>query len=213
MIVSRLLLAGLVLAANPALAAPKADAAGRLTARIYDYANVNRGQMGAAQQQVADTYRQIGVNVQWLMTARPDTIASGNESWPTDVEESAMLSVALMTNAMAERIHVPPNVAGYAATDGARHGRMAFVVVERTQRIALHTPLFHWRVLGAVIAHEMGHLLLPRGTHARTGLMRPSWSAADFAMPGRHTFSQNDARAIRQSVEAMTHAAGSRVAD
>ena len=100
MIVSRLLLAGLVLAARPALAAPEAEPTGRLTARIYDYANVNPSQVEAAQQHVADTYRQIGVNLQWLMTARPNSIASGKGSWPTDVEEAAMLSVALMSNAM-----------------------------------------------------------------------------------------------------------------
>lgn len=213
MIVSRLLLAGFVLAASPALAAPKADAAGRLTARIYDYANVNRDQMQAAQQQVAETYGQIGVTVQWLDTARPNAVAAGQEAWPTDDDEASMVNVALITGAMAEGVGVPQNVAGYAATDNHRQGRMAFVVVDRTERIAFHGQLFHWRVLGAVMAHEIAHLLLPRGAHARIGLMRPSWSAGDFAMPGRQTFSQKDATAIRQSVGALTHATGSPVAD
>ena len=213
MIVSRLLLAGLVLAASPVFAAPGAEAPGRLTARLYDYANTNRSQVEAAQQHVAETYRHIGVTVQWLGTARPEAIRTGEEAWPSDVGETSMLSVALITNAMADRIELPSNVAGYAATDDARRGRMAFVVVARTQRLAFRGELFHSRVLGAVMAHEIAHLLLPRGAHARTGLMRPSWSAMDFAFPGRQVFSPRDAAAVRQSVERLTQAAGSRVAD
>lgn len=212
MIALRLLLIGLVLASSPAFAAPPhVRSADTVTARIYDYVGVSQSQIEAAQQQVAATYRQISVTMRWKQTVRPADIAAGRAEWPRD--SSAMLSVALIASRMAQRIQLPPDVAGYAATDGAGGGRMAFVVADRTNQIAVGGHLFHFQVLGAVVAHEIAHLLLPRRPHARSGLMRQSWTVADFAMPGHHTFSREEAAAIRASVDVLVNGSRPRVAD
>jgi hypothetical protein len=44
------------------------------------------------------------------------------------------------------------------------------------------------RVVGRVLAHEVGHYLLRTPQHARTGLMRPRHSASDFVSPDRTRF-------------------------
>ena len=160
---------------------------------------------------MADTYQQIGVPIQWRQTARAADIAAGRGAWPSDSQ--AMLTIALITSAMGERIELPSNVAGYAATDPGGGGRMAFIVVDRTTQMAARGHLFHFQVLGAVVAHEIAHLLLPRRAHAPSGLMRPSWSASDFAPPGHQTFSRDDAASIRASVDALVHSSRPRVAD
>lgn len=207
---TRLLPIALVLVASPAFTEPKKGPAGAITARIYDYARVERGQLQSAQQQVADIYRAIGVVIEWRDTARPAAIANGTEQWPTD--EDAMFTIALITTGMAERVKLPPDVAGFAATDHDRGGRMAFIVVDRTQGIARGGRLFHFQVLGGVITHELAHLLLPRRSHSRSGIMRPTWSAADFASPGHQTFARDDAASIRNSVVALG-TARARIAD
>ena len=35
-------------------------------------------------------------------------------------------------------------------------------------------------LLGAAMAHEIVHMLLPVGSHAESGLMRPQWSTEDL---------------------------------
>ena len=208
---SRLLLLGLVLVSSPVSAAPAPGTTGAVTARIYDYVGVRQDQIEAAQQQVADTYQQIGVPIRWGQTARAADIAAGRGEWPSDA--GTMLTIAFIASSMGQPIQLPSNVAGYAATDPLGGGRMAFIVVDRTTQIAARGHLFHFQVLGAVVAHEIAHLLLPRRAHARSGLMRPSWSVSDFARPGHHTFSRDDAATIRASVDALVQGTRTRVAD
>ncbi len=57
-------------------------------------------------------------------------------------------------------------------------------------------------VLSRAVAHEIGHLLLGSREHARRGLMRALWSAADFRRNATldWLFSPDEARTMRQTV-------------
>ena len=52
-------------------------------------------------------------------------------------------------------------------------------------------------VLGWVIAHEIGHLLLPANSHSKFGIMQAS---VDFRMAGLHVFTDRQADAIRAAL-------------
>jgi hypothetical protein len=55
-------------------------------------------------------------------------------------------------------------------------------------------------VMGLVMAHEIGHLLLPYG-HSRTGLMRPNWDIGDLQSthnPTMFAFTPEQADVIRE---------------
>jgi len=56
------------------------------------------------------------------------------------------------------------------------------------------------QLLGHVIAHEMGHLLLPHGAHSAAGLMRPIWDLAQVQAAGQGvlTFTPDQAGLIRE---------------
>ena len=58
------------------------------------------------------------------------------------------------------------------------------------------------QLLGHAMAHELGHILLGTGSHAKTGLMQPGWgdSALDDISKGRLLFSSKDAARIRVAV-------------
>jgi hypothetical protein len=58
-------------------------------------------------------------------------------------------------------------------------------------------------VLGHVVAHELGHLLLGRGTHSAAGLMRADLDT-NLAVQGRLLFTDAEARAIRAALEVTT---------
>ena len=57
-------------------------------------------------------------------------------------------------------------------------------------------------LLGHVIAHEIGHLLLGTNEHARSGLMQARWDARAraFAMTRRLHFTDAESRKIREEV-------------
>ena len=57
-------------------------------------------------------------------------------------------------------------------------------------------------MLAIAIAHELGHLLLPDGKHAKAGLMRALWDGNDFrsADAGLLAFSSDTAALIRREV-------------
>jgi hypothetical protein len=56
------------------------------------------------------------------------------------------------------------------------------------------------RVLGHVMAHELGHLLLGSNAHSRDGIMQPSWHGDELrrASMGVLLFSAEQARAMRK---------------
>ena len=74
----------------------------------------------------------------------------------------------------------------------------------RPTRQAVRFALDTGAVLGHTIAHEVGHLLLPRGTHGPAGLMRATWRMEDMrdAAQGHLGFSPAEAAIIRARLAA-----------
>jgi hypothetical protein len=164
--------------------------------RIHDYANIRPSRLARTQRLVSHLYDAIDVRTEWLEVTRPlDDTTIASPCGPTD------LTIILLTAAMAERRQVPPSIAGYAAVTPGEAGRVAFVIYDRVREIAQRADADVVYVMGTVIAHELGHLLLPSGAHSDAGLMRRHWDAADFKRPDLH-FSSAQATTIRQTIDA-----------
>jgi len=71
---------------------------------------------------------------------------------------------------MMDRLDAAPGILGIAVSGT----RVAQILYPRVARIAFAAGKPVARVLGIVIAHELGHLLLPPQSHSREGLMRAS---------------------------------------
>ena len=70
---------------------------------------------------------------------------------------------------------------GFAWVDArAGGGSLATVYADRVRQMARSAGIDEAELMGRVIAHEIGHLLLGTNQHARQGLMRASWSGADL---------------------------------
>jgi hypothetical protein len=57
-------------------------------------------------------------------------------------------------------------------------------------------------LLGDVIAHEIGHLLLGSGAHAASGIMKANWRGPESVLvaQGRMLFDKSDAIRLRRSI-------------
>lgn len=62
----------------------------------------------------------------------------------------------------------------------AREGNRVTVFFDRVEDYAQHNPFFLPQILGHVLAHEIGHVLLGTNSHSWTGLMKAHWDAADY---------------------------------
>ena len=64
---------------------------------------------------------------------------------------------------------------------GMRYGPAAIISTERANRLARAHNGALYLVLGHVMAHELGHILLGEYPHSLSGIMRAQWSIRDWA--------------------------------
>jgi hypothetical protein len=120
--------------------------------------------LAAAERVAGAIYAAAGVEVRWL-NGGPHPLAG----------DEFDLTVAIVSGEGPQALARTAETLGLAASDSAgdgQRGRMAWVFFDRVEdrASAHHLPIY--RVCGEVIAHELGHLLLPAG-HSERGLMRP----------------------------------------
>src|SRR5262245_22864454 len=105
-------------------------------------------------EQVADeVYRDIGIALDW----------ADNECHPG----KGVFAVSIASRGVADTL-VSDHTLGFAKS-GTRD---ATVLYDRVKRFSRHYRVNSGVLLGYVIAHELGHLLLPPNSHSVTGVMR-----------------------------------------
>jgi hypothetical protein len=69
--------------------------------------------------------------------------------------------------------------------------------------IERETGLSSEAILGFVIAHELGHLLLGTNSHATVGIMRANWKKSELSAAGKGLlgFSETQAETMRARLE------------
>jgi hypothetical protein len=91
------------------------------------------------------------------------------------------------------------------ATPGTKQARgtLAYAFYNSIERLAWGSGTDVGVILGHVIAHELGHLLLPHDSHTMLGVMGSRWDGAQVngAKTGELTFTRDQAKAIRQRLQ------------
>ena len=121
-----------------------------------------------ARQRVSDLYVAIGVRIVWAENVHP-----ANASAHSPERDPSERLINILTPAMSRRLPVGQDALGAAAVTGRAGGQVAYVLFDRVGQVAVTSATNPADILGVVIAHELGHLLLPQGSHSRTGVMRP----------------------------------------
>ena len=90
-----------------------------------------------------------------------------------------------------------------AADEGV--GRLAYAYYVRIVASADQHSIDVAKLLGYVIAHELGHILLARGSHSSAGVMSGRWGQfeMDLVADDLLRFTNEQAKLIRNSVAAM----------
>ena len=141
---------------------------------VTDDAHVSPGVLAEAEKQATHLYRAAGVRTVWAagaaQTAQPDG--------------SLHLDVVLVLNdKMASKTH-SGEITEQAFGRTSRPTKRAYVFYNPTFDHAVHTGSNVACLLAAVIAHEVGHILLPAGSHSKAGIMRATWYGRMLSVPG-----------------------------
>lgn len=148
----------------------------RLDVRITNYAGVADEDLARARVEVERIFADAGIAVTWVEQDTPGRIA-----------------ILLLTITRDSQEHTATCALGIALA--AKSTAYVFInrIIRTTERGAVDRPV----VVARVIAHEIGHILMPGRKHASFGIMRGEVDLG-YANPSR--FSDDEARAMRRRV-------------
>jgi hypothetical protein len=175
-----------------ALVAGRQAAAGervhRIAVHVVNDALVDPLDLAKAEHEAQLIYEAAGVRITWVA----GMAESGHAAAAMDVR--VILLDGKMSEQKIRKDRVGDHVLGQAAHGTSR----AAIFTSRVEAIALTIGSCFTRVLGRVMAHEIGHLVLPPNSHSATGIMRES---VDFRANVRQRFTIEQVALIQAALE------------
>ena len=164
----------------------------RVAVQIDEKTAVDAAAMADAVPRVTSIYDRAGIEIVW------------KGARVTSDEALVELTVVMAANDLAERKEGREAVMGVAHPGERTCGRIAFVFYKRVKVVAEESEQKLSVVLAHVIAHELGHLLLPPSAHSRAGIMGTNWTKFDLldASRGRLLFTRVQAAHMRARIAA-----------
>jgi len=206
---------------TPALIGPKPQVA----ISVYDYARVSTRLLAAAAEDAQRVFRQAGVETVWATCLPKPEKTESDGCYAVDANH---LMLKILPRAIAAHVRDRGDVLGTAIVDERGVGFYAYVFYDHVQRLAEERKLGH-ALLGDVLAHEIGHLLLGSNPHSVSGIMSAHWygeelrrisEAAMFFAPSqsrmmrdRVASRQVDVPTVTRSGMAFDHGSTSRIGD
>ena len=166
-----------------------------LTVRLYNSAHVPVPALLSAREAAGAILADSGLRVVIQQCGTGIDVDSCNNPLKTnDV-------VVRVIDAPAAKTNLHPDAFGftYVAADTDR-GWLATVFADRIGYAAARSGVASGTLLGRVMAHEIGHLLLGSGYHGATGLMRAQWRDESLAREGLWSFSIAEAAQMQAAL-------------
>jgi hypothetical protein len=193
----------LVMLSAPALAQPTVEAkpgqspipAVRLM--YYNYARVPISVRVEGLQTTTRIFNSAGIQFTACET-QPDwkEPQSGHDLAP-------VLYLRILPDSMANRLEPRFEAIGSAYSTDDNSGKIANVFYDRLQGLPTSASCSRGTILGHVIAHELGHLLLGRKNHSSSGIMSANWQRDKQIIQlraGALLFSSEEAKHLRKNI-------------
>ena len=154
---------------------------------VLDEVGVPANTVRQAKEEASRIFRGIGITLAWLPAAEP-------------LAGSLIVKIAGTPHGRKGRNR---NALGIAVGSKEARGRIAWLFYHRISNLGQAFGLEVSQLLGHIMAHEMGHLLLPDGSHAVAGLMKGDWDTqqALLASMSSLTFESAQAALIRARLQ------------
>jgi hypothetical protein len=193
------------LLATPLVCAGQKAESAVLTVRVYNYAGTEKWILAGAQRQAANILRRAGATTNWIGCAVSATQHGGEPGCAKPLSGPEVV-LKLLSHTMGRKTNQPATTFGFAVPTSPVGLGSVSIFVQRVEQLALSGPFSvgydaaRALVLGHVIVHEIGHLLLGPGSHSRAGIMSCPWSQAEIRqIAAAHlSFTETEALAIRE---------------
>ncbi len=172
-----------------------------LTVRLYDYAHVPPGTLAEAKNQAIQIFRQAGVDLRLVACGLTEEENTRNPACRESLH-SFSFDLRILPREMAQHLQCEDGTLGFA-TPG-----LASVSPKDVQVFSALNGVPQSVLLGHVMAHELGHLLLGKA-HTLTGLMSLSLRKTQLAraVQGPLLFHPQEAQRIRAQLQRQAAAA------
>ena len=183
----------------------------KIEVQIYNYSAFSAETLARTEQETSRIFERIGVTTILRFCPHTSQEEVRNEAC-TLPEAPTRLTLRLFSNSKANRGKLGADVFGYAllpANEG--FGVAANVYADRIQKPPDGGECAEV-ILGRLIAHELGHLLLGRNGHSAAGIMHTPWRREDLELHrgGAMLFLPGEAKRIRAQVLARMSSANTR---
>ena len=177
-----------------------------LVVKVYNSAGFDAGEMIRAREMTRSIFGRVGIDAVWrdceaIARINPSSTVCAHPQRPEEIVVRIVRSPAGWTGT---------NVLGFSSVVvAASSSSLATVLADRVGLVAARTQSASGKLLGRVIAHEMGHLLLATNRHGGSGLMRADWHDDEISgdRPMDWVFLGVEARQLRLAVAARSKGA------
>jgi hypothetical protein len=154
----------------------------QLTVVLYNDAGVPTRGIESAKRTAERIYRDAGVAIAWRDRSEPATGAT-----------------ELYVRIVRRSLNLPGEDFGIAFVGGDGRGIQADVFYSGIEQLTRDSSVNPAHILGHVMAHELGHLLLGMSSHSRFGIMQAHWTDQQLRQTsmGILTFDESQAKTIR----------------
>jgi hypothetical protein len=137
---------------------------------VYNDARVPGDTLIRAEQQAKNAFSRAGLEITWLDCIRGTPACN-------EIGGSNHLILRITPNVARS---ISDAAFGIAFLGSDETGRNADVFWKRAQEIQENSKVDLALILGSVMAHEIGHLLLGSNAHAVSGIMRAHWEGSEL---------------------------------
>ena len=170
---------------------------------VFDRANVAPELLMAAEEEASRVFVRAGIAVTWMNCSKP-LDQRGAETPTCGTIGAGYLVAEILPNANGKRFRSRLEVEGAALLIDKEVGYYFYVFYDRIAWLAGERHLPKNSVLGDVLAHEAGHLLLGSNLHSVSGIMSGDWSGNGLRLvsQGGMGFDPAEARIMRERLNA-----------
>jgi hypothetical protein len=195
----------------PIVAAPSWHTLPTLTIHVSNYAGVDPKELAEAERVATSVFRNAGVTTKWV-----DAKVASNVRYEDREDENppklSQIQVHIVSSSMAGSLGLSNEVMGLAPGSGPDR-QLVYVFYDRVKELAQRQVAAQvrgdmvaraggCRILGEMIAHEIGHILLNLLSHSESGIMRGYWDLKDLqdVAYGELLFTKQQSKVIETEV-------------
>lgn len=193
----------------PNAAAHRAEAQASFTVHVSNYAQVPTKELAQAERVAEAVFKSAGVASTWVDINDISSAAYVGSGGPNPAGLS-LISVHVQSSlAWQDPLALKDNVMGLAPGAGPDR-KLVYVFYDRVKQLAerqaaaqvkgaISARAGECQILGEMMAHEIGHILLNMPGHSETGIMRGDWDLKDLqdVAFGSLFFTAHQAQVIR----------------